>query len=619
MIPLDPAALLAEVEAAEKERKHHLANAATLIKRFHGNYYNQVRGKASPENMIFSYVAQTLPSIVFDNPVVAVKAKRVVTDEPVAKALALAVNGWIADVRLRDELEHAALDMLLGFGCMKVGLETRGDFAGDPSRGVTERSTMEALTPYAVRISPFDVILDPEASSFAQARFVGHCFSRDLEDLKGDERYDQDAVKRMSGDGEHGRESGRPDRKPGSEGRRSRVTLYELYLPEHRRIATLARYGDGSPAFVRGPEEYHGPDDGPYTLFGVYAVPGKVYPLSPISAMAEQFMDLNAHAVAAAQEAASHKKLAVVSSTSESVAATVHRAETGSVVEIPGFDPQSLANIEIGGTSPARVQYLQVLRDRLDRVVGFSDSQRGRASGVTATEASVVAANDQTRDEFIHLKFRESVKRVLQGVAWYCFYDPSVVMPVTFDDEQTGRSVEGVFLGGEQPGQEDVDFVDFRLEIEPMSMRRVDPAIQAAQATDMIQQAMTIGPAIPQMPWINWKAIMDMLGEANNMPDLASRLLNQQGLAMLQQGVLGAVGPGGFAGQDQGPQQGPPGARGFIGQAAAGEPAGAMPNNLLAAGSSLQQNPAVAAAQQLGYLGGGGGGAGGRSGGAPPM
>ncbi len=70
---------------------------------------------------------------------------------------------------------------------------------------------------------------------------------------------------------------------------------------------------------------------------------------------------------------------------------------------------------------------------------------------------------------------------------------------------------------------------------------------------------MQLAPLIPQMPYINWPALLDMIGEANNLPDLAKILLNPMGLQMAQASMM----PG---------QTMPPNPMGAIGM-----PAGATP------------------------------------------
>ena len=627
MIPLDAKVLLQEVDAAEKVRKKHLKNAAVMVKRFVGNYYREdLRGKPVPENLVFSFIAQVLPQLIFDNPQVTCSAKRAVSHKPIADFMRQALNGWIKEVQLRDELEAACVDMLFGYGVMKVGLEARGDFAADPQRGVMEKFTMDALRPYAVRVDPECFLMDSQARDLASARILGHEFARDLDDLRGDDRYDQEAVGRLTAEMDADRRGAAPigPAKDGSDLRR-RVKLYELYLPEHGEICTLALNPSGEGDFIRKPRKYVGHDRGPYVVFGVYAVPNSPYPLSPIAAMYEQFAELNAHASAAAREAAAHKRFTIVNSHNKEAKAGILAVESGGVLALPNFSASEAMAVEIGGTSQHRLDYIERMRDRVDRVSGMSDSARGRTSGGTATEASIANDSHDTRIEYVHLKYAESAKRVLENVGWHLYYDPAVVMPVSDRNEQTGEATEGLFLGGVQEGQEDADWLDFFLDIEPFSMRRIDPVVQAQQAMQVYQTAMQIAPLIAQFPWMNWRSILDGIGEANQLPDFAARVLSDAGMQMISGGVAGLGMPGQLAGLD-GRTPPPPGANAQIREGMAGRPVlaqdadlgtgggasggGAGPAMSPAMSAAMPQlakaNPAVAAGQRLGYLPGGG-------------
>jgi hypothetical protein len=550
MLDTSPDKLLNEIRTAEQIRKRHMANTTQLLKRFVGNWYRQdMRTKDRPENLIFSFVAQMLPNLVFDNPGVCVSAKRAISHAAIATAMQLGMNGWVKEVELRTELEMLAVDFLFSFACAKVGIEARGDFNGDVTTGVQENFGFEALSPYAVRVPPQNVVIDPRATHWKKARFIAEQLQRDLASLQGDERYDQAVVAKLSADDEQpiGRSSAETavSGKTANEENRDRVTLYEIYIPETREIGTLAMYGGDQSAWVRPLTPFHGPREGPFVFFGVYFVPNQVYPLSPIAAMAEQDDELNAHAAAAAEEAATGKSLALVSADQPELANQIRKAGNNSVVTVKGLNSNMVVPLAIGGTTPQRIEYLNLLLQRTDRISGQSEAARGKAQGVTATEAQLANANGDARTEFLHLKYTDGVKDVLKRVGWYTFHDPAVVMPVSDVDPTTGQPFEGLFLGGPQPGQEDVDWSGFLLDIEPYSMRRRDPQMLQQQVTSVTELVTTILPIMPTMPWVNWQAILDLWGQALNMPDFAQTVLNQQGMMLMQQGMLAAPMGGG--------------------------------------------------------------------------
>ena len=114
----------------------------------------------------------------------------------------------------------------------------------------------------------------------------------------------------------------------------------------------------------------------------------------------------------------------------------------------------------------------------------------------------------------------------------------------------------------------------------------------------ILQLSTTIPPLIMQFPFMNWPEILDMLGEAYNIPDLARLLFNAMGLQLIQQGMA----PGGMASPMLGGMM-PPGASGGMQLAAMGAPMNVLPKPASGGG----QGPRGAAAGPASGPAGGGG------------
>jgi hypothetical protein len=182
---------------------------------------------------------------------------------------------------------------------------------------------------------------------------------------------------------------------------RKRVNLYELYLPEHGRIITLAETGP-QPVILRN-EEYFGPDEGPYTLWGLTSVPGELLPLSPLVALWDEFLELQQHAADMADSAATHKKIGIGPTGADEDAKTIRDAKNGGMYLVN--NPDQIHDFEIGGASDTQMSFTAYLRARLDRNLGFSDAQRGVVNGdSTATEANLAAASSDLRVDSMSVK-----------------------------------------------------------------------------------------------------------------------------------------------------------------------------------------------------------------------
>jgi hypothetical protein len=71
-------------------------NTTNLIRRYVGNWYRtDSRGKPRPENMIFTFVATMLPSLVFNNPGVERDRQAVRQPRGDRAGMEMAINGWV--------------------------------------------------------------------------------------------------------------------------------------------------------------------------------------------------------------------------------------------------------------------------------------------------------------------------------------------------------------------------------------------------------------------------------------------------------------------------------------------------------------------------------------------
>ncbi len=536
MLNLNPSDLFQEVQAAEKYRNRHLKSVRRSIRRFVGNHWrDDVRGEPAPENIIYDFMAVMLPQLIFENPRVTVTAHRAVTQDEVAGWMQDYLNFWIQTDHIKDVIELVCIDMLFGFGVA----------------GVCAYDDNGTLRPRIFRVAPESFVMDPQCKQAAQAKLLGHRYQLTRAELENDPTVDQDLVQRLQADDstDYGGGEKPPLARTGDWQRRDLYTLYDLYLPDDGKVCTISQSRSGDGEWVRPPTEYIGHKSGPYVLFGVYPVPSNPFPMSPIMAMGDEEEELNAHATALAEEAASAKSLILVDSNVPGAKSRIEQAPTGSVLSIAGLTRDGVTTVNVGGANAARAQYVQLLRQRVDRYNGMSDSRRGLTSGATATEVNVAEAASDARTEFIHNKLRDGVKAAITRAAWFPFHRREAVQAISWIDRQTGQKREGIFYGGVHEGQEQQAWEQFSLEIEPYSMRRVDPAFKSAQANTVMQIAMAIAPAMRNFPEIDWRAVLQMLGEANNVPNLADKLLRQDVLAQMsaQQQAAGMPMPPGQA------------------------------------------------------------------------
>jgi hypothetical protein len=536
-----------EITRARDWLKPVCQKMAEITRRLASEHYRNTRDEGgenpsgTPENYPFSYKMFVGPQLLFGVPFCTLEPVRRIENKATAEALELATNAWAKETSLEVTLEQLLDDCFVGFGVSKSGVEPRGDYAGDGLTAVEGNFEAEANYPFTVHVDPRNLIIDPEAKSMGKTRFVGQVFERDLEDVRNDDRYDP-ASRALVPDIERELDASVqafPENEWAAEKLRKRINLYELYLPEHGLIVTLAETGKESAIVLRA-EPYFGPDEGPYELWGFVSVPGELLPISPLVALWDEFLELNAHSCDMADSAATHKALGIGQTGSAEDAKTVKDAKNGDMILLSrGKD--SVGNLEIGGATDTQMSFVMYLRDRLDRNLGYTDAQRGQATGrATATENTIAQSSADLRVETMRNRVRRAAVGVFRKVAWYFFHDPSIPpIELIRTDPITGMQDPGIFFPGPPPAEggrfvqntwlenePDSNFIDYELEIDVKTMVRTDDAIEQKRAQDewatlIMPLAATLGPQV-----INWRRAIDRYGNAFNTKNLSKIILN---------------------------------------------------------------------------------------------
>ena len=552
MFKTNPRELYQEIKAAERLRDDHTRSMSEQVNKFTGPYYKEKGGLYegyAAENHYYEFISLVVPRLVFDNPRVRVETRRPGTQGTVAQAMRHGINRWIRDADFRKVLTDLATDMCFNFG---VALVTEEVNKGLKPAGDTQTPSTP-MWPVCTRIPQHRFFVDPVAQTLDEARFIGHKWVRDKEDLlqmaeeKKDEGWNPEAIEAMTVSTDH-EELGRANKDMPD---RDEVVCYEVYVPEVELDDSLGKENgfngtiytiavsvddeDEKAAFVRDPRPYYGPRWGPYTVFGIYKVPNQLYPLAPLVAIEGQVEELNRHAEAASVSAEMYKKLILVDNTDPKFVQRVKDSEDNYVIPVSGLERQRVVQAEIGGMTQQQLSYLQVARDRLDRNSGITDAQRGNIEGRgTATEVTVAAEASTIRMAFMKRAFSDAVQHVLKTVAWFMYHDDRVVMPLGAEAGQEMGVEEPWLVGGDHDPEGNSSFDDLELEIDPYSMERTTEGSHQRRTMEMYNLLLQSAPMIPQMPFLNWKEIFSRLGDALNQPDLAALVDVDMAMSMAQ-------------------------------------------------------------------------------------
>lgn len=527
MLKFEPEQLRDEIRAARDWRDRHLQSWSDQIIRFSGGSYKDgtVGGMtADPENFAYSYIGLILPKLVYDVPRVEIEADDPIADGFTGELLESAMNRWAVRSSIRRSLTRTATDMLFSWGIQMVTREPVKSMRRiDPHHMGT--------TPRVYRISPEHFIMDPAADSFEESRFMGHSYVSDIEDLKEiakeDEYYDIDAIDKLTvGGSEEFRSKFAGDRREVPE--RDQVVVTELWVPEHEldghpsdglhngTIYVIAEGSEGDVQIISEPRPYFGPPTGPYTMFGAYCVPSDQYPLGPLTAADNLIQEMNTHLRSMSNSASAYRRLVAVDSTATKFAQDVANKPDLTVIPVDNLDKDKIVQLEMGGVTQQQIGYTELTQQRLDRLTGVSEVMRGNIIGdTTATEVSTASAASGIRVSWLQKQFAQATSEVLWNVGWYLWHDKQIEIPLG----KEGMKISGGEVVKWKGGRKD-SYAALSIRVQAHSMQRVDEALQQKRSVELLQLVMQVGQMAPQMPFIDWRRLLENIGDNMNMPDL---------------------------------------------------------------------------------------------------
>lgn len=192
------------------------------------------RTDACRVNLVSAYVRSTLPRLIYKTPKVYCSARRP-GDEESAKVDTVLLNYLYRELDVWNQLRLCGLDSIL-FGCsfMKLGFDSEYSFdAEDAVARIEGSAQLEAMRdqireirefaglgpplrelkaktkpfngeqkktleynayvvkerPWMLRVSPFDIVVDPDAKSLADAKWIAHRLVRPVNDVREDKSY----------------------------------------------------------------------------------------------------------------------------------------------------------------------------------------------------------------------------------------------------------------------------------------------------------------------------------------------------------------------------------------------------------------------------------------------
>jgi hypothetical protein len=329
------------------------------------------------------------------------------------------VNYWWRHYDCQKEFRRAVKDTLIcGHGWIKTGyryveeekaaensFDSYDELVEDREENVAESNLIvKEDRPFVERVSPFDMYVDPDATSMEDARWIAQRIRRPLEDIKKDKRYNSTA--RAEATPSHyskwGQDSFRPRRSQDPQD--AYVEIWEWYDIDRN---TLSVFCDGSDKFLVAPKEIPFAFGQPFVMIRNYDVPETFYPMGELEAIEPLQHELNQTRT---QMMNHRKRFSRKWLYKESAFDTDGRQALESDednVMVPVITEENLNNVLSPMPAvinpPELYNQSDLISSDMNRVSGVSEYQQGAMPEIrrTATEAAIVqdASNARASDK----------------------------------------------------------------------------------------------------------------------------------------------------------------------------------------------------------------------------
>jgi hypothetical protein len=508
--------------------------------------------KASPLNLMYSAVTTLIPNLVYNDPRFKIRTD-MLPYRQYGDILELAMNHLGKRIGLRDSLRKVLTDAIFMAGFVKTGLAQSQDMV------TIDGDDIQIGQPYAERVSPDDMVLDPMARDWDEQTFIGNRFRVTLEDLQAQGLYDDDLLAKLSNSYDNmDVNEARGEKLVGDRSylRFDELTRYvdlvEVYFPKERLVATLP-YGKAAvqDKFLRI-HEYEGPEKGPYHMLGFTYVPDNVLPVAPAGIWYDLHTLGNRIARKLSRQAERLKHVLAYQSSAVEDANAIAEADDGESVRVD--DINAIKEVKYGGASDEAYSYMEWVKRQFSEQAGNLDLLAGTAAAApTATQSEMLQANSSVRLSDMEHVVYGFVASIGDALKFYLHTDPLIQLPLA--RRVNGQDQQVVYSPEARQG----DWLDFHTETEPYSMARQDPNMKVRRIMEFATNVIPAGAQAVQMlgPGFNLGAFIKLVAREIGLQDV-DEIINDDALMawMMTQMTLNTGDPGKAAGMIGGPQMG---------------------------------------------------------------
>ena len=391
-----------------------------LINLYRGKQY---RGASTGDrllvNISFSTINTLAPAVSIGRPKINVNPRKP-EDGDKAIVTESIINYWWGHYGCQPEFQRAVKDyLILGHGWVKTGYrfveEAKLDdieYSADEAAGPETTDDVEAQTiiredrPFLERVDPFEMYIDPDATSVNDMRWIAQRTRRPLKDAKIDKRYDAAARKELSPSGyqKYGNQdvgymsaqqafTSNPDN--------AYCDIYEYYNIDTGEMCVFS--DSGGDKFLIKPIKMPYEFGHPFFMLRNYEVPGFFYPMGELEAIEPLQYELNETRTQMMLHRKRYSRKWLFQESAFDDDGRQALASDEDNVIVPVKSGENLNNVVVPMPAlinpPEFYNQSSLITNDIDRVSGVSEYQRGAIPETTRTarEASIIAEAGNAR------------------------------------------------------------------------------------------------------------------------------------------------------------------------------------------------------------------------------
>ena len=440
-------------------------------------------------NIAFSTVNVINPSVSVNYPKIAVNARKP-SDAPRAVITEAVVNYWWKHYKVKPEFRRAVKDFLIvGHAWLKVGYRyveeeqiPEADDAStvDDDNLITPNIIVREDRPFVERVSPFDIFVDPDATSEQDMRWIAQRIRRPLKEIKADKRYNQSARNQVSATSTSAYYD-EPDRKRTWDESHQYADVWEFY---DLKTGKMSVFSEGGDQFLVKPTLMPYAFGHPFVMIRNYDVPDYFYPLGDLEAIEPLQRELNETRT----QMMNHRKrfsrkYLYRESAFDADGRSALESDFDNVM-VPVASDENINNVVAPFpaviTPPEFYNQSNMIQADVEQISGVTEYQRGGLPEIrrTATEAAIMqdAANARAADKLATIEaVIANVAQRLVGLAQQYMTGEQVARIVGRDGEPMWVTFDRDYIAGE-----------FDFEVEAGSTAPVNESFRRQMALQMV-------------------------------------------------------------------------------------------------------------------------------------